>query len=172
MARRLGIGGLVPQHNSEPGNTKHSHKINVAEIAMVIVIERERCKSENGGGLWKLKCGFNYSIKGPYGCQVIKTADVSWIASKILTKTDVWELSLSFYCSLFKNRLHKILFFLLLGYLYLKVQSKLGSYLLTDLLRVHLVSQASHIHFSSQQMFPTLLGLRKSRTCCHTHLRI
>ena len=50
-ARRLGIGGLVPQHNSEPGNTKHSHKVNVAEIAMVIVIERERWKSKNGGGL-------------------------------------------------------------------------------------------------------------------------
>ena len=51
--RKLGIGGLVPQHSSEPGNNKHGHKINVVEIAKVIVIERERIKMEEkkGGGL-------------------------------------------------------------------------------------------------------------------------
>lgn len=51
-ARKLGLGGLVPQHSSEPGNNKHGHKINVAEIAMVIVIDGERWKRKKKG--WPL----------------------------------------------------------------------------------------------------------------------
>ena len=39
-------------HSSEPGNNKHGHKINMAEIAMVIVIDGERWKRKKRGGLW------------------------------------------------------------------------------------------------------------------------
>ena len=98
-AKRLGIGGLVPQHNSRPGDyNNHGHKINVAEIAMVIVIERERWQRKKRGDLWKWKCGFNYWVfyKGLIWMWGDKNSWCVMNSFKISTKTDAWELSMSF----------------------------------------------------------------------------